>query len=72
MALKDDFKVTLECPGCAKKITRSVRQLEGQRELKCPGCGARIDVRQKQPGSIGASLDKLDNALRKLGAKQRR
>ena len=35
-----DKKVSITCPSCGKKFTKTLAQLESKKDHTCPGCGA--------------------------------
>jgi DNA-directed RNA polymerase subunit RPC12/RpoP len=65
MATKDELELPIECPGCSKKVSKSVRELVKDPSIACE-CGARIRLPDDTVKQMAAALDNLDKSLGRL------
>ncbi|WP_287880461.1 hypothetical protein [Acidovorax sp.] len=66
----DSHTVDIPCPGCGKKVAKTIGWLKTHPKFDC-ACGQPIavDLSQFKQGLAGAqkSMDSIDAALRKIG-----
>lgn len=64
-----EIKIPIKCPGCKRTHDMSTRTMKKDMVIAC-ACGASIRIGGDDPQEMQRGLDKLERALKRMGAKR--
>lgn len=62
----DDVDIPIPCTNCNKKITKKVKELNRNPNIKCPSCGQEITINMKD---FNKSIKEVEKSIKDFGSK---